>query len=302
MTKWYEGAMTHTISVSQINSFANLHDPKLWSGDSCPRKWALMSIAKVPYQPNKHLEFGLKTHEAVEDSFSMPHDDWCKKWPPEYTPDTEKYGAVAQAMLRHSDPCPKPIIEPTWFWEIPELDVAVYIKPDIVHPDHTWFGDWKTTGAKDCQGRFVLQQPEFWPILNAAGERPPKIKMLMDDVQPLVYSHHLMEMKGLKSIRAQWIYCTKKFKHYEKPNAWAVRYRFERLSVQEVIERDVLPIIELMVGLRKTLRKKNVDDALLVPHNPNACGHRGRMCDALAQCNFKDSKIKLVEMRKVLGR
>lgn len=300
---FYRGKLNHTISVSQISTFANLHDPTLWAYDACPRRWALQTMAKIDRSTSEALEIGKQVDESIEDHFRMPHQAWCKKWPPEYLKGGPKIGALVQAMLRQLESmAEKPKMQSTWHWELPEIDCAIYVKPDWHCRAHLIFGDWKTTGAENRQGRYVLQQPDFWPIHHVRGERPPKIKMLADDPQALVYALYLMKLWNVKEIRAQWIYASKKFSPGDTPKAWSVREVFTRVETERAFYKKIYPIICLMTRMRKRLQNRNVADAMLLPHNPEACGSIGRNCDGLSHCEFKSSETTLDDLRRVLGK
>ena len=289
--------MRFRVSVSQIKMF---HP----DAGGCPRKWALHYLSKVPRLPSPALTDGIRLHDCIRDHFHLSPDEWRKRWPSFWTPNLSatdearvKTAQLALAMIP-STPAGDmpPISESTDMLEVPEIDTAIYIKPDL-HRDRKIFVDWKTTSARTRKSDWCLQEPEFWgddlgeAELQALANRG--VKFLRDDIQARVYAHGLMQLWREVRVTARWVYGSKKFKPTETPKVWIVEHTFERAETRAWVERNVWPTVETMNTIRAAFEQGRIDSTLLIPHNGDSCEHTGKFCDALGYCGFQPSPIPM---------
>lgn len=291
--------MRFRVSVSQIKMF---HP----DAGGCPRKWALHYLSRVPRLPSPALTDGIRLHECIQQHFQLAPDEWTRRWPTFLAPDADlarvKTAQLALAMVPWV-PAGRmpPVSEPTHMLEVPELDTAIYIKPDLVR-DHRWFVDWKSTSATSRKSEWCLQQPDFWGAdlnrgsLQALAARG--IRFLRDDVQARVYAHGLMQQWREVRVTARWVYGSKKFSpDGDQPKVWIVEHTFERAETRAWVEKHVWPTIDTMNTIRAAFEQGRLDSTLLIPHNADACGHTGRFCDALGHCGFQESPVTLTKLR-----
>jgi hypothetical protein len=212
-----------------------------------------------------------------------------------------KTAQLALAMIPHTPAGNMPpVSESTDMLEVPEIDTAIYIKPDL-HRDRRVFVDWKTTSARTKKSDWCLQHPSFWSgdeatslaeaELRALAQRG--IKFLKDDIQARVYAHGLMQLWREVRIKARWVYGSKKFKPTEAPKVWIVEETFERAETRAWVERNVWPTVETMNTIRAAFEQGRIDSTLLIPHNGDSCEHTGKFCDALGYCGFQPSPIPM---------
>ena len=289
--------MRFRVSVSQIKMF---HP----DAGGCPRKWAMHYLSRVPRLPSPALTDGIRLHDCIRDHFHLSPEAWRQRWPTFWTPDLTtaeqarvKTAQLALAMIPHTPPGNMPpISESTDMLEVPEIDTAIYIKPDL-HRDRRWFVDWKTTAARTKKSDWCLQQPDFWGDLLTEEEilalARKGVKFLQDDIQARVYAHGLMQLWREVRVTARWVYGSKKFKPTETPKTWIVEHTFERAETRAWVERNVWPTIETMNTIRAAFDQRKLDSTLLIPHNGDSCEHTGKFCDALGYCGFQPSPIPM---------
>jgi len=282
----YTGKMKYLHSVSELKMVPPSHK-------GCPRKWALMYLAKLPKIPNQALIDGILLHQCINEWFAGGRDAWTAKWMTSWLSQTGRemrwYAQLAQAVLRHVPDTEraKGISEATYFFEIPELDTALYIKPDWL----TWkrFRDWKSSAATTKTSPWVLQQPEWW----LQKPMPEDRYTITNDIQSRVYAHGLMQLLGWDVIDASWVYGSKKFKPSETVKTWTCEARFERDETRRWVETNVWPMIEWMNHVKDAFSEGRIDSPLLVPHNSKACEGIGKFCDAFSTCRLYQSPIPL---------
>jgi hypothetical protein len=283
----YTGPMRFITSVSQIKMFSP-------SAKGCPRKWAMHYLAGFPRVKTQALVDGIRLHRAIKDRYhGLPGGaEWHQKWKPG-TPTAD----LALAMMRRVPDPERWISEPTYFLEVPELDTAIFIKPDLMRPFERCdgFKDWKSTSALHKRSPWVLQDPKWWAPKCELPEptNGDKYFSLKNDIQFRVYSHGLMTLFGGPEIDGEWVYGSKKFKGAQLPTTWTCSETAQRAETKEWCETYVWPIIRTMNALRVGWAEKRIDSALLIPHDPFSCQHKGKFCDLLGHCNFWPSPIGL---------
>jgi hypothetical protein len=281
----YPGKMGNLISVSQLKLIPPSHK-------GCPRKWALMYLQKVPKKPNAALIDGIFLHRCIQDFFERKPEQWASMWRRGGSSPTGKawswYAELAMAMLRHVPEHERSagVSEPTVFFDVPEHDTAIYIKPDFLNLRK--FRDWKSTAAAVKTSPWVLQDPAWWP-----GGLPQGMLTLTNDIQARVYAHGLMQLLDWDVIDAQWVYGCKKFKGGAAVKTWPCETRFERDETDRWVKQYVWPLIEFAVALKRAYAEKQLASALLVPHNRTACESSGKFCDAWGHCQLQPSPIAL---------
>lgn len=286
----YTGRMKYLHSVSELKMVPPSHK-------GCPRKWAMMYLAKVPKIPNEALIDGIWLHRCLNDWFRMARDErdeasWLRKWMADGQSPTGKrlrwYARLAQAMLRHVSERERErgISEATYFLEIPELDTALYIKPDWLTLKR--YRDWKSTAATTRTSPWVLQQPDWWPSGMPEGHFT-----ITNDIQSRVYGHGLMQLMGWDVIDAGWVYGSKKFSETSRIKTWTCDARFERDECRAWVETNVYPMIVWMNRVKDAWLEKRLDSPLLMPHSSKACESIGKFCDAYGHCKLYNSPIPL---------
>lgn len=284
--------MRFRISASQLKMF---HP----NAGGCPRKWAMHYLARVPRIPNQALADGIRLHECIAQLFTMPREDWERRWPLFVTlgkdPEQDAKAKTAALALVMAGEAPAgampPIIESTDMLEVPELDTAFYIKPDWsrrASPEPSWFVDWKSTGAFQRTSEWCLQDPSWFKN----GARPTG-KLLQDDIQARLYAYGLMQLWHEVKIRARWVYGSKKFDLGQRPKVWIVEHTFHRAETRAWVEKHLWPTVRVMNTIRAAFEAGRLDSPLLVPHWGEACGFTGRFCDALGHCGFQPSPIPM---------
>lgn len=263
----YEGRMRHLVSVSQIKSFAP-------SKKGCPRKWAFEKLFGFPKQESEALIFGTELHWAIE---ALLRGRAFDRW------EGTKVGALAIAMSRHVAVKSEWECEPTYFLEVPEIDTAIYVKPDLLRVGFLALKDWKSTSARSKRSPWVLHDSKW----NIDGDT------LQNDIQANVYAHGLMQRFGAFSIDAEWVYGSKGFQLGEAPSTWSIKATFEREPTRQWCEQYVWPTIEVMNAIREAKNAKGLDTPLLVPHHAFSCEHTGKFCDFLGYCGFRKSPVSL---------
>jgi hypothetical protein len=260
------------------------------------------------------LTDGIRLHECIHQRLTLSPAEWEKRWPTFVDPAqlalSADYAArvkTARLALAMVDYLPAgrmpPISESTQMLEVPELDTAIYIKPDV-HRDRRVFVDWKTTSARTKKSEWCLQEPDFW---SADGEALTAVELksladrgihfLKDDIQARVYAHGLMQFWHEPRITARWVYGSKKFGLDETPKVWIVEHTFHREDTRAWVEKHVWPTIQVMNTIRAAFEAGKLDSTLLVPHNVYSCEHVGKFCDALGYCGFKPSAIPMGKLR-----
>lgn len=295
----YTGPMRFVTSVSQLKMFSP-------SAKGCPRKWAMHYLAGFPREKTQALEDGIRLHKSIKERWNTqleaPGPDpiwnqvwedaaWCSKWQQD-----PKIKDLALALMRRVQDPKRWISEPTYFLEVPHLDTAIFIKPDLMRPFERCdgFKDWKSTSAVHKRSPWVLQDPKWWPL----GKLPDAANgdtyfSLQNDIQLNVYSHGLMTLFGQSEIEGEWVYGSKKFKSPETPTTWSLTATARAAECKDWCEAYIWPIISTMNALRTWWAEKQIDSPLLVPHNAFACEHKGKFCDLLGHCNFWSSPIPL---------
>lgn len=279
--------MRFRISASQLKAF-------IPSAGGCPRKWSLLYLAKVPKVEGIALADGIMLHDAAADWFRLSPEAWAVKWPQQAPPDDPtalrraKLAVLAANMVMHAPPCKTARrIEGHDWLEIPELDTALYFRPDLV-TDRAVVTDWKSTSAPKPQHPWALQLGEWY--LGVPG---PEVRLLEDDPQARLYAHAAMMLWRTTSVTMQWVYGCKKFELGRTPRTWTVEKTFKRAETRDWFEEKLVPAIRLMNRLRAAYEDKTFTDAKLVPHYGESCDFTGRFCDALAHCLFEQSPIPL---------
>lgn len=294
----YEGPMRFVTSVSQLKMFSP-------SAKGCPRKWAMHYLAGFPRTRTQALIDGIRLHKSIKERWDVTEqaadEAWSSKWG--QAPATRE---LALAMMRRVPERRRWISEPTYFLEVPELDTAIFIKPDLLfqegcEPDY--FKDWKSTSARHKRSPWVLQDPKWWPLGRLPpwpgkdeGELPHNDPYfsLENDIQFRIYSHGLMQLRGIPEIEGEWIYGSKKFKSPETPSTWNCVATARAAETRDWCETYVWPLIRNMNALRALWTEKRIDSPLLVPANPYACEYKGKFCeDLLGHCNLHKSAVPL---------
>jgi hypothetical protein len=301
----YAGPLSNVVSVSQIKMFAP-------SAKGCPRKWAMHYLAGFPREMTEALRIGIRLHKSIKERWATRVDGvddpimnavwsdvaWASKWRQD-----PKILELAVALMRHI-PAPDReswISEPTYFLEVPELDTAIYIKPDLlkrVDADTWQLDDWKTTAAKHKRSPWVLQDPAWWP-----GGTLPKPSggdtyfSLQNDIQGRMYAHGIMTLFGGQRVNSDWLYGSKKFDPGQHPATWACSASYTRHETREWVETYVWPTIRVMNAIRAAWKAGQIDSPLLVPHNAFSCEHKGKFCeDLLGHCNLWKSPVALEKL------
>lgn len=286
----YAGKMRYLHSVSELKMLPPSHK-------GCPRKWVLMYLAKLPKIPNEALIDGIVLHKCIHEWFDCSRsgrlEEWIAKWQSNDLSQTSRqlrwYARLALAMLRH---VPEPekargLAEATYFLEIPELDTAIYIKPDFLTLKR--YRDWKSTAATSKKSPWVLQQPDWW-----LGEALPADRYtITNDIQSRVYAHGLMKMFHWDIIDAGWVYGSKKFTATSNVKTWPCEARFEAAETERWVKTNVYPMLEWMNRVKDAWAEKRLDSPLLMPHNSKACEGIGKFCDAYGTCKLYTSPIPL---------
>jgi hypothetical protein len=288
----YMGKMKYLHSVSELAMIGQT--PK-----GCPRKWALFYLAKLAKIPNEALIDGILLHACLHDWFVMDRSgrrqEWILKWMISAKGPTGKelswYARLAQAILRHVPESERAVglTEETYFYEIPELDTALYIKPDWLVLTLRRFRDWKSTAAQTKKSPWVLQEPEWWP----RGEMPADRFSITNNIQSRVYAHGLMARFDWGDINASWVYGSKKFTGTSQIKTWPCNARFERDETRRWVERNVWPTIEWMNRVKDAFSSGALDSPMLIPHSSRACENVGKFCDAFSTCKLWKSPIPL---------
>lgn len=282
----YEGPMRFVTSVSQLKMFSP-------SAKGCPRKWAMHYLGGFPREMTQALKDGIRLHKSIKERWATLGGDeheWGQKWQQDV-----KTRDLALALMRRVPEPQRWISEPTYFLEVPHLDTAIFIKPDLLADDVFGFKDWKSTSATHKRSPWVLQDPKWWPL----GRLPEPSNgdtyfSLQNDIQFRVYGHGLMDRFGPSEIEGEWIYGSKKFKSPEHPTTWPLQAVASAKEARDWCETYVWPIISTMNALRTWWAEKRIDNVLLVPHNPFSCQHKGKFCeDLLGHCNHWKSPIGL---------
>jgi hypothetical protein len=315
--------MRFRVSVSQLKMF---HP----GAGGCPRKWALHYLSKVPRLPGLALTDGIRLHECINQHFTLSPDEWAKRWPTFWQPGMlwqdearVKTAQLALAMINWTPAGRMPALsETTDMLEVPELDTAIYIKPDLQR-DHKVFVDWKSTSATSKKSEWCLQDPAFWldkgelclgcqsgsgcsgpvrcgsklPVVTLDSLAQRGIHFLKDDIQARVYAHGLMQFWREVKVTARWVYGSKKFHPTERPKVWIVEHVFHREDTRRWVEQNVWPTIQVMNTIRAAFESGKLDSTLLVPHNVHACEHVGKFCDALGHCGFQESPVAMGKLR-----
>jgi hypothetical protein len=304
--------MRFRTSVSQIKMF---HP----GAGGCPRKWALHYLSRVPRLPGQALTDGIRLHTCLDQLRKLAPEEWAKRWPlyPEPGMTREQLAIVktaqlAMAMSQHTPAGNMPVVsEPTYMLDVPEIDTAIYIKPDLTR-DRRVFVDWKSTSAVTRKSEWCVQSPTFYltgnqdgtPVSESTmvGLRKLGVRFLQDDIQARVYAHGLMQQWREVRITAKWVYGSKRFELGDEPRTWTVEHTFERGETRAWVERYVWPTVEVMNTLRAAFEQGKIDSTLLVPHNEASCEGVGKFCDALGHCTdklgrFQPSPIPLDRLR-----
>jgi hypothetical protein len=288
----YEGPMRFVTSVSQLKMFSP-------SAKGCPRKWAMHYLAGFPREKTQALIDGIRLHKSIKERWGILGDaradgEWSVKWQQD-----AKIKDLALALMRRVPDPARWISEPTYFLEVPHLDTAIFIKPDLMRPLERCdgFKDWKSTSARHKRSPWVLQDPSWWPL----GKLPEAANgdtyfSLKNDIQFRVYSHGLMKLTGQDDIKGEWLYGSKKFKSPEQPTTWSCVATAQEAETRDWCEAYVWPLIATMNALRTWWDEKRLDSALLVPHNAFSCSHQGKFCDLLGHCNFWKSPVGLEKL------
>ena len=291
----YAGQCRYVISVSQLKMFSP-------SAKGCPRKWAMHYLAGFARAQTPALKDGIRLHRCVKDRWhGIPGIEWDQKWQP-----GTKTVDLALAMMRHVPDRHEWVSEPTFFLEVPELDTAIYIKPDLLSADFEGipylapegFKDWKSTAAAHKRSPWVLQDRLWWP----GGKLPEPENgdtyfSLENDIQGRVYGHGLMTIFGGSEINAEWIYGSKKFEPPQNPATWALDWTYRAGETKDWCKTYVWPTIRAMNAIRQAWEANALDSVLLVPHNAFSCQHKGHFCeDLLGHCNLWKSPISLDQL------
>ncbi len=296
----YTGPLHNVVSVSQIKMFAP-------SAKGCPRKWAMHYLAGFPRPFTVPLRDGVRLHKCLKERHAG-NEEWSRKWLSPANRDAQKLGELAVAMARHVPDLTTYTCEPTFFLEVPEIDTAIYIKPDLMTDlEDIAYGrnngviklkDWKSTSALHKRSPWVLQQRNWWP----GGELPEPTGFdrwfsLENDIQFRVYAHGLMRLFGGEQVDAEWIYGCKKFEPGTNPKTWTCEATTTRDAAKVWCEAHVWPTIVMMNTLRRWWAEKHLDSILLVPHHPFSCEHKAKFCeDLLGYCRLLKSPVALEKL------
>lgn len=288
----YAGPLHFVVSVSQIKLFSP-------SSKGCPRKWAMHYLAGFPRSMTQALRDGIRLHKCIKERWAGC-EDWSRKWLPPNNAAARKIGELAGAMIRHVPDPGHFESEPTWFLEVPELDTAIYIKPDLIDRRSAAIriDDWKSTSAQHKRSPWVLQQRDWWPG-NALPEPVgfDKWFSLENDIQFRLYAHGAMQLFDGARVDSEWIYGSKKFESGQNPVTWPCRASTTRAEAKDWCETYVWPTIRMMNQLRVWWAEKQLDSVLLVPNNPFSCEHKAKFCeDLLGHCRLIQSPVALEKL------
>lgn len=256
-----------------------------------------MYLAKVPKIEGVALADGILLHDAAADWFRLSPEAWAVKWPQQAAADNPsavrraKLAVLAANMVQHA-PSSKTarIIEGHDWLELPQLDTALYFRPDLA-TDRAVVTDWKTTSAPQPQHPWALQKADWY-----MGVPGPEVRLLEDDPQARLYAFAAMSLWRTTSVVCQWVYGSKKFELGRTPRTWTVEHTFKRAETRDWFQDKLVPAIRLMNRLRAEWEQKTFSDATLVPHYGESCSFTGRFCDALGHCLFKQSPIPLARL------
>ncbi len=243
------------VSVKQIKLFLE-----------CPRRWALHYLARVPQLQGPALVEGNALHSqlaALVAGTTPPYDR------------ESRYGKLGQAMIEHLPQ--RESATPEVEWVIPGPDCEIDLRCDVV-AEYEYFLDWKSTGAQ----RPTQKLP--------GGEAYWTLQSLDSDLQARIYAWGLMLRWGCPTIRARWVYGSKRFDPGQTPRTWTVDHTFERAETTAWVETNVFPVIEAIRAHRAAFAVAPFQSRD-VPHRPEACDWTGRWCDAAGQCGLVTSPI-----------
>lgn len=267
-----------TFSATQIRAFR-----------SCPRKWGLLWLAKVPKAPSPALAFGIDLHRSIA-TYLTDRAHWTV--PPEST-----LGQLTQDMARcvsltgelvEIEVDPDDGSRDRWVagkgrtdWHVVIGGERVVVKPDvtIMHEGVIRIVDWKTTSATEARSPWVLSSRRLW----AGAAPPPGNHLLVDDEQARIYALGAFDRFGIGSVVLQWVYGSKRARGAHHPT-WSVIESVGADETHEFIDREIAPSVRMMAILRAA-----GIDPLLLPHDGTACEFTGKFCDALAYCQLRET-------------
>jgi PD-(D/E)XK nuclease superfamily len=245
------------ISVKQVKMFLE-----------CPRRWVAHYLHRVPQLQGPALVEGNALHSQLAALVAGT--------PPPYDRES-RYGKLGQAMIEHLplSQWGPPLAEVEWV--IPGPDCEIDLRCDVV-AERGYFLDWKSTGAQ----RPTQKLP--------GGEQYWTLQTLEHDLQARIYAWGLMLRWGCPTIRARWVYGSKRFDPGQTPRTWVVDHTFQRAETTTWVETNVFPVIEAIRAHRAAFAA-SAFQCRDVPHRPEACDWTGRWCDAAGQCGLTSSPI-----------
>jgi hypothetical protein len=261
------------ISSKQISMFGALQLKEGRLG-GCPRSYAAYYVDKIrPEFMDPALIDGIKFHDVCRSltlTGRMPEPRWLQPQVflslEDVAPDGH-FGKMARAALVHL---------PQHF-----IDVPYTATPIRWLAEREWLFPWTTDKGVECdidlRPDLCTDEPEFLLELvdfKSTSDKRYALLALKDDPQANLYAFGLMKRFGKTSIRASWIYVSKK-----TYAAWRVQCTFQLAEVEAWIHHNLDPTIELISVVRENNLK-----ALDLPGDETACQGRGFRCDAFGTC------------------
>jgi hypothetical protein len=260
------------VSQSQISAFSE-----------CPRRWGGQYLGgfKGSFAA---ASFGSKVHELVECILTEGGDAAAQR-----AVDASAELALASA-LAHIVPGHAGngrIWEAQYYLHVASIDVQLPIKPDFCCRADNLFGDLKTTG-QEPDSCFVYHQQ---PGLTRWG-RPAKT--LADALQARLYAYGLMLQWRTQKITARWCYGQR-----GTNKTWYVERAFCLTETREWLEEHAWPAANIIAGLWQR-HQTGAANWMVLPPDPNSCGHVGRNCQhLLAMCKLDASgAVPLAQLRR----
>lgn len=261
---------------------------------ACPRKWALIWLARVPKAPSAALEFGTDLHRSIAE-YLTDRPRWAV--PPEsslgqLTQDMARCVSFDGADLVEVEIDPEDGSRDRWVVGMPgdsgpsEWHVEIGREPFVVKPDVALRSggvarivDWKTTSATEARSPWVLSSRRLWPT-----GAPPGHHLLVDDEQARIYALGAFRRWDVDSVVLQWVYGSKRARGAHHPT-WSVIETLHREETEAWVEENLASPARLMAAIRAAHAAGYVD-VNLVPHDGGACEFVGKFCDGLAHCGL----------------
>lgn len=233
----------------------------------CPRKWAYHYLERVPQVQSEAGVIG----EALHGDMAR----MIRGMPVRNSPESS-VGKMCRELYQYATPrSSSAVAEIVRMVPLDEWQVKVHLRCDLMDRELSTFKDWKTTGAERASSK--LRDGRLW----ALGD-------LTNDFQANIYAFLLMHAQWkTNAVVAEWCFVSKKFKEGQTPRTWRVQKAFMYADVRLWWDTYCVPTINLMRDLRTAWKEKQLDSALLVPHNPASCEFTGHFCDAAGRCGVR---------------